>query len=294
MAIRVLLFSALAVSLAIGQESPAVTELNPNLLVFGTSAGNVVCSVGQDGALLIGTPSASSTAFIADTLQKRTKSPVRYVVIFPEDVDHSEGDGGWTSRGAFVAMQESALERLGGHVMGPNHSLPRRLIDLGVDRPHISFSEVLSFDMNGDAIHIVRQQPGYSNADAIAHVHVGQLIYMGEVFPGDGYPEIDAKQGGTLNGLLQTVNAWAGSPLHIVPARGKVANGADLKDFRDMVVSVRTRVQSLVDSGKTEEEAIAAHPTAEFDAQWGHGRVTPDAFVREIYSALKTPAKLTR
>ena len=27
--------------------------------------------------------------------------------------------------------------------------------------------------------------------------------------------------------------------------------------------------------------------TAEFDAKWGHGRVAADAFVQEIYKALK-------
>src|SRR2546429_10031376 len=35
-------------------------------------------------------------------------------------------------------------------------------------------------------------------------------------------------------------------------------------------------------------QVIGEHPTAEFDAQWGHGRVPPDAFVHEIYRALKT------
>jgi hypothetical protein len=40
------------------------------------------------------------------------------------------------------------------------------------------------------------KQPGYSDADAIVHFHVANLVYLGEVFPGDGYPEIDPAQGG--------------------------------------------------------------------------------------------------
>lgn len=76
------------------QEAVAVTEITPTLLVFSTTAGNVVASVGPDGALLVGTPSAASTPRISSILASRTKSPVRYVVIAPQDLAHSEGDAG--------------------------------------------------------------------------------------------------------------------------------------------------------------------------------------------------------
>src|SRR5262252_8060321 len=99
------------------QEPMGITEIAPNVLVFATRTGNVIALVGPDGALLIGTPSADSTERISSELAKRTKSPARYVVIMPEDPALSEGDAGWGRRGAFVAMQEKAMERIGGHVM---------------------------------------------------------------------------------------------------------------------------------------------------------------------------------
>jgi len=67
-----------------------------------------------------------------------------------------------------------------------------------------------------------------------------------------------------------------------------MTNGAGLKAFCDMIVAVRDRVRHSIDAGRTENQVIAEHPTAEFDAQWGHGRVQPDAFVQEIYRALTT------
>jgi hypothetical protein len=54
-----------------------------------------------------------------------------------------------------------------------------------------------------------------------------------------------------------------------------------------MIVSVRNRVQQMIAAGRTEDQVLAEHPTAEFDSRWGHGRVPPNAFVHEIYSALK-------
>jgi hypothetical protein len=270
------------------EETIGVTEITPELLVFTTTAGNVVASVGQDGALLVGAPSTASTSYISKLLASRTKSAVRYVVIAPQDLAHSEGDAGWGRRGAFVAMHENALQRIGGNVMGASPPLSRRFTELGVDRPRIAFSEVLAFDINGESIHVVHQKPGYSNADAIAHFHVAKLIYLGEVFPGDGYPAIDPAQGGTLEGLVNTLDGWTDSAFRIVPARGKVTNGADVKAFRDMIVTVRDRVKPLIAAGRDENQILAEHLTAAFDARWGHGRVQPDQFVREIYSAIKS------
>ena len=271
-----------------GQEAAGFTEVTPNVLVFATRTGNVVALVGPDGALLIGTPSADSTERISSELAKRTKSPARYVLIAPEDPAHSEGDAGWGRRGAFVAMQEKTLERIGGHVMGAPKPPSEEFVKMGVDRPRIPFSEVMSFDLNGEAVHIVKQQPGYSDSDALVHFHLAKLVYWGEAFPGDGYPEIAFAQGGTLDGLLKTLGGWTDPGFHVVPARGEVTTGAGLKAFCDMIVTVRDRVRHSIDAGRTENQVIGEHPTAEFDAQWGHGRVPPDAFVHEIYRALKT------
>ena len=282
-----LLFSLLFVCVGKAQENVGIKEITPNVLVFATRTGNVIALVGPDGALLIGTPSADSTTRISSELANRTKSPVRYVVIAPSDPAQSEGDAGWGRRGAFVAMQEKALERIGGHIMGPPKPLSEEFAKLGVDRPRISFSEVMSFDMNGDAVHIVRQTPGCSDADALVHFHLANVVYFGEVFPGDGYPVIDSAHGGSLDGLVKMLDGWTDPGRHVVPARGEVTNGTGLKAFLDMIAAVRKRVQRSIDAGQTESQVIAEHPTAEFDAKWGHGRVQPDAFVQEVYRALK-------
>jgi cyclase len=284
----ILAIAAVAFSLphiAAAQERVGVTEIRSHVLVFATSAGNVVASVGADGALLVGTPSAASTPQIERILSQRTKNPKRYVVIYPESAAQSQGDAGWGKLGAFVVMQEKALEWLGGHKMGKPGPLPERLTRLGVERPPVSFSDVISFDMNGEAIHIVHQKPGHSDADAVTHFHVASVVYMGEVFPGDGYPQIDAAQGGTLEGLVDQL-AWTDPKFHIVPARGPVTTGPSVKAFADMIFTVRDRVNRMISQGRTEQQVLAAHPTHEFDVRYGHGRVSPDAFVREIYAAL--------
>jgi cyclase len=286
--ITILLLAFGSMACCCAQDSINVSEITPNLLVFATDNGNVLASVGPDGALIVGTPSAASTPQISSVLAGRTKSPVRYVVIAPQGLAHSQGDAGWGRLGAFVAMQENALQRLGGHAMGPPRPLPSQLVQLGVDRPHVSFSQVLSFDINGEAIHIVHQPPGYSDADAIAHFHAANTVYLGEVFPGDGYPMVDPAQGGNLDGLVKTLGSWTGGTFRIVPARGSVTNGAAVEAFQNMIVTVRGRVEKMVNAGQTESQVLAAHPASEFNDRWGHGRVSPEAFVHEVYVAVSS------
>jgi hypothetical protein len=275
---------------AMAQEQVELTEVTPTVLVFATSTGNVVASVGPDGALLVGTPSAASTPFINAAIAKRTKAAARYVVIYPSSATKSEGDAGWDKLGAFVAIHENALRRLGRPQMGAPQAMPTPSAETDVVRPRISFSEVIAFDLNGDSIHVVHRKPGYSDADTLTHFHVASVFYLGEAFPGDGYPLIDAAQGGTLDGLLSQLE-FTDSKLRIVPARGKVVSGTELKAFRDMIEAVRDRVQRMINDGRTESEVVAVHPTSDFDAAFGHGRVSPDDFVREIYAALKAPQK---
>jgi cyclase len=285
-------FSNLAAqSLNPAQPRVNVTEIAPNVLVFATKTGNVLASVGPDGALLLGTPSAESTEQVSKMLANRTQSAFRYVVIWPEDPAHSEGDAGWQRRGAFVAIHENTI----GHMSANSGKMmelpkgPQRFAELGVELPRITFSEVLAFNLNGDAIHVVHQKSGYSDGDALVHFHVDKVVYLGEDFPGDGYPLIDITQDGTLAGLLSTleeVTPWVDASMHVVPARGEVTNGAGLQAFHDMIVTVRNRIEGLIKEGQTEEQIIAQHPTAEFDARWGQGRVTPAAFVKEVFATV--------
>lgn len=267
------------------------TEIKPDVLVFSTGSGNVIASVGPDGVLIVGTPAASDTDAIREVLTKRTNSPHCYVVIWPLPVDQSQGDAGWAKHGCFVAMQENALGRLGGGRMGKPTPLPPQFATLAVVRPPVGFSEVIKFDMNADAIHIIHQKPGNTDADLLAHFEQAKVVYFGEDLPGDGYPEIDKKQNGSIDGFLSALENWNDDATHFVPARGAMMNGTAVQAFRQMIVTVRDRVKKMADSGQTEAQVIAAHPTAEFDSRWGHGRVKPDDFVRELYASLTTKDK---
>jgi len=67
---------------------------------------------------------------------------------------------------------------------------------------------------------------------------------------------------------------------------GPVGTRADLIAFRDMLVAVRKNVATLKQQGKSLDEIIAAKPTADFDARWGHFVIDPTHFTKLVYAGL--------
>jgi hypothetical protein len=74
---------------------------------------------------------------------------------------------------------------------------------------------------------------------------------------------------------------------HVTAAKAVISGRFNSYDVSSKLRAAR-RDYSLVAAGRDETQILAEHPTAAFDTRWGHGRVQPEQFVREIYSAIKT------
>ena len=72
----------------------------------------------------------------------------------------------------------------------------------------------------------------------------------------------------------------------IIPGHGALSNPGELKAYRDMLETVSGRVAAAIAEGKSEDEVIAAAPSAEFDASWGRGFLNPELFIRILYRDL--------
>jgi hypothetical protein len=272
---RIAVSAGIAVAVAAGPlnaQAGPVTEVTPGLLVFATAAGNVAGWAGPDGAFVVGPVTAASTAVIQAELSRRTQSAVRYVIAMPSDSSRVEGDGGWGRLGAFVSTHETAWAAFGR-----------------ANAPRAAFSEVLKFNLGTESPHAIHHPPGHSWSDVLVHFERSGVVYLGESLPGDGYPMIDSTQGGNLDSLIATLDPWTSGIMKFVPARGPVLRSADVRAFRDMLTTMRARFRDMRQAGRSVAQVVAANPAAEFDARFGHGRVSTEAFLREMYRGVATP-----
>ena len=264
---------------ALGRDAPGqvhVSSLNQQLILIQTPRSNLVASVGPEGAVLVGAVDIATGPAIADSLKARAGSPRRFVIETAGLASAGQGDAGWDSRGALVVMQEFAVRRMNGSFTSP------------VRKPRSEFSQFFSLTMNGEPMHAVRQEPGYATSDVLVHFEKSNVIYLGESYSGDGYPRIDTALGGTVDGLLKTLDPWTQqSASRFIGARGEVASFSEIAGYRDMVKAVSEQVQRLKSQGRTIAEVLASHPTKAYDEKWGHGVVTAETFVRDLYQSAR-------
>ena len=75
----------------------------------------------------------------------------------------------------------------------------------------------------------------------------------------------------------------------IVPGHGRLADEADVVEYRDMLTIIRDRVAAMVDEGMSLRQVQAARPTRDYDGRYGSdsGFWTTQAFVEAVYNNLR-------
>src|SRR5438874_5158454 len=100
---------------------------------------------------------------------------------------------------------------------------------------------------------------------------------------------VDGSTGGRIDGMIAAADrvlSLVDADTKIVPGHGPLATKADLARYRDMLSQAADRVRKLKASGKSLEDAIAAKPFADLDADWGKGTFNGDGFVKVVYLTL--------
>ena len=125
----------------------------------------------------------------------------------------------------------------------------------------------------------------HTDGDLYVYFPTHNVLAVGDVVSGAGWPEVDWATGGWIGGMvggLQRVQALANDQTRFVPARGPVLGMADIKAQYTMYATIYERLTKLLNSGRSPSEAVAARPTQEFDAAMGN----PDEFVRRAFESM--------
>ena len=79
----------------------------------------------------------------------------------------------------------------------------------------------------------------------------------------------------------------------VIPEHGPVGGKTKMIEYRDLLATIRERVATLNEGGKSLNEIVAAKPTAAYDAKWGRGFVNGEFFTKLVYKGVeKDPAHL--
>ena len=252
------------------------------------AGGNIGLSIGKSGSLVIDDQYAPLSDKILAMIKTLSPDPVRFIVNTHWHGDHTGGNENMAKPGAFLVAHENVRKRMGSEqfIALFNQKVPA---SPEAALPVVTFAEGVSFHWNGDEVRAYHVAPAHTDGDTVVQFVKADVVHMGDCFFNGNYPFIDTSSGGKVDGVVAAADrvlAGVSEKTRIIPGHGPVASKADLQAYRDTVKAIRDRVAKLKAEGKTKEAAVAAKPSAEFDAKWGQGFVKPDVFVGLVYDSL--------
>lgn len=300
-----------------------VIPVQGKISLIGGAGGNIAVQVSDEGTLLVDSGDPAATDNVLGELKKLETRPIRWIVNTSADRDHTGGNakiaktgtanaigggaaanggpGGATAfngdRAGIVAFQKT-LNRMSA----PTGKTASRDVD---DWPTDTFfTPRKNFWYGGEPIEMWNVADAHSDGDIMVFFRKSDVIVAGDILAGDRYPYIDAKSGGSIQGVLNGLNQIVATAVpeynqqggtRIIPGHGRVMNQSDVVEYRDMATIIRDRAALAIRQGKTLEQFKAMHPTLDYDGNYGStsGPWTTDMFLDELWkelSAKPTPA----
>ncbi len=258
--------------------------LESDLFMLVGRGGNIGLSVGEDGAFLIDDQFAPLTDKILAAVAEVTDQPVRWVLNTHWHGDHTGGNENLGNAGAMIVAHRNVYRRMNpdefADLMGRSSQAPRAAL------PVVTFDAGVQFHWNGRHIDVTHIGQAHTDGDAVVHFPRANVFHMGDTFFRGRYPFVDVDSGGGVDGVIAAANfvlERSNEGTRIIPGHGDLASPEHLREYRDMLEIVRMRVASLVANGRTEEQVVAAAPTADLDEAWG---ANSERFVRAVYQSL--------
>ena len=264
-----------------------VKSLDGALSLITGPGGNITALTGPDGIVMVDSFVPDKGAELAPIVRKLGEGPITLINTHWH-FDHTGGNAALAGIGARIYAHETVRGRLGTEQYMADFELkippspPAAL-------PVIGLGESTTMFLNGEEIHLQHVAPAHTDGDVFIHYRKANVLQTGDLFSNGFYPNIDSASGGWIGGMVAAADVIlkiVDARTKIVPGHGPMATRDDLKAARDMLAEARERIQPLVESGRTLEEAIAAKPLAPLDARWGRGLFKGSHFTRLVYSGL--------
>ena len=261
-----------------------VERVAPGVAVLFGRGGNIGLSYGADGNVLIDDQYAPLTERILAAVRSVDPDPVRFVVNTHWHGDHTGGNENVGRAGAVIVAHDNVRRRMSVEQFVLGNTVPASPPGA---LPVITFSDDLSFHLNGDDIRVHHVEHAHTDGDALVHWTRANVLHMGDTFFNGMLPFIDIGSGGSIDGAIAAVEAGlsiANDQTVIIPGHGPVARRADLVRYRDMLRSLRDRIAAEMQAGRSLEQIQAlrlADPYA--TPNWF---ISPEAMIETIHRSL--------
>jgi cyclase len=281
------LFALMLIGNAFAADAPSVktTAIKNNLYLLQGRGGNVVASVGEDGALLIDDDYGQFAEAYKHAVAELGAKSVRFVINTHWHGDHTGSNAFWGDSGAVIVAHDNVRVRMStrqenkifGRVTEPS---PQSAW------PVVTYADSSALHFNGDILEIQHYPTGHTDGDSVVFFLHANVVHMGDHFFKDRFPFIDLGSGGSPAAFISNVEqvlAKVDDQTVIVPGHGDLANKAELKKFLGMLNATRAEVLKMKAAGMSLEDMQAAGLDARWES-WGSGFINSDSWIATLAS----------
>jgi glyoxylase-like metal-dependent hydrolase (beta-lactamase superfamily II) len=242
--------------------------------------GGVGLLVGDEYIVMIDDVLESTAPALVTLAEQIAGRPIDFVINTHAHGDHVGGNVYVTEKGALVVSHDQLRTRMEGNPQLNNG--PGAL-------PVITFSDRMTFHVNGEEAIAIHIPHAHTDGDAVIHFKNANVIAAGDLSFRGLFPFIDLDSGGSVAGYIagmQQLIDMADEDTKFLTGHGPVATRADLEKDLAMLRDAKARVQNLVDQGMSEEDILAANPLADYHDQYSWFFITTERMTKTLIRSL--------
>jgi glyoxylase-like metal-dependent hydrolase (beta-lactamase superfamily II) len=254
-------------------------QVAPGIHLLKGSGGNIGVASGPDGVFVVDDQFAPLSEKILAAIRALSPGPIRFLVNTHWHGDHVGGNENFAKEGAVLVAHSNVRRRMS------TETPPAAAAAL----PAVTFNDSVTFHLNGDDITALHVRHAHTDGDAILFFRRANVVHMGDVYFNGLYPFIDIDSGGSIDGMIAAVErvlAVIDAGTKIIPGHGPQSDRAGLTAYLEMLRHVRAAVAKEISAGKSLADAIAAKPTAKYDAELGGAFIKPEKLIEILYADL--------
>src|SRR5262249_9252673 len=261
-----------------------------SLYTLDGQGGTIGVLPGPDGVLMVDAQFAPLSDKIVAAIKQISDGRIRSLVTTHLHGDHTGGNENIAKPGATISARENLRARLIKPAPGANGQPGAPAPPMAL--PLVTYDSPITFHVNGEDVQLIPVPVAHTDGDTMVYFPNANVIMTGDFYRSTGYPNIDSANGGTMNGMLAGFDLIAKTgraDTKIIPGHGATVDKAAVAAHKAMMTAVRDKVAALAKQNKSEQEAVAANVTGEFDAKvTGATPMTAERFVRQLYQELKS------
>jgi glyoxylase-like metal-dependent hydrolase (beta-lactamase superfamily II) len=237
------------------------------------AGGNIGVFSGDDGVLLIDDRYDRETPALLESVSAISDQDIRFLVNTHIHPDHIGGNNNLAAHGVFILAHDSVRLRMLKELIIPRRGGITFPQPPEQARPILTYSEAISFHLNGEEVRVFLAPPAHTDGDSFVYFMESDVLHLGDVFRTNMYPIIDKFNGGSFLGMIEAMGiaiGMAGPDTKVIPGHGVgFTDREGMLEVHTLLITLRDRVQELIDSGSSLDEVLAAKPTADLDDRWG-------------------------